>query len=227
MMAKTFPLLAILISLAWLPPPTSSYCMQTSANPSWVGAPTVEQVSLTSVRVSWHGLLKRGDCADNLLVKHFPVGRSSDYILSLPLSVSNNNYTVQELQPGKAYTYQVIAREEKGLLGVDYNRSPKTNFTTQEKNDDNDKDDLLPGVADNPRDEVVAVEVYTTNEPAMARHTEYKGMVMANKINIDSHSKMTLIIREELIRELREMAVKVGANAIVGLRMETNSMNYG
>eukprot|EP00092_Neocalanus_flemingeri_P053284 GFUD01062576.1.p1 GENE.GFUD01062576.1~~GFUD01062576.1.p1 ORF type:complete len:236 (-),score=47.69 GFUD01062576.1:63-770(-) len=220
-MAKTFYLLSLFISLIWLPSPASSYCYWAGNNPSWVGAPIVEQVTLTSVRVSWQGLLKRGDCANLLLVKHSPTDNPNNYLMSLPLLVSNKSYLVQELQPGKTYSYQVIAREEKGLLGVDYNKSPKTKFTTDKKNAMNYKDPL----ADDPND--VSVEVYTTNEPVMARHTEYKGMVLANKINTESQSKMTLIIREELVRELREMAVKMEANAIVGLRMETTSMLTG
>ena len=40
--------------------------------------------------------------------------------------------------------FQVIAREEKGLLGVDYNRSPKTVFTTLKSNTIVDKNDPLP-----------------------------------------------------------------------------------
>jgi len=40
---------------------------------------------------------------------------------------------------------QVIAREEKGVLGVDYNRSPKAQFTTQKKNVVVEQFDPLPG----------------------------------------------------------------------------------
>ena len=39
---------------------------------------------------------------------------------------------------------QVIAREEKGVLGVDYNRSEKTQFTTRKANTEVGKDDPLP-----------------------------------------------------------------------------------
>ena len=39
---------------------------------------------------------------------------------------------------------QVIAREEKGLFGVDYDRSPKTKFTTRQSNTNIAKDDPLP-----------------------------------------------------------------------------------
>eukprot|EP00092_Neocalanus_flemingeri_P007931 GFUD01008558.1.p1 GENE.GFUD01008558.1~~GFUD01008558.1.p1 ORF type:complete len:115 (-),score=39.03 GFUD01008558.1:204-548(-) len=94
--------------------------------------------------------------------------------------------------------------------------------------------------------EVAAVEVYTTNEPVMAKQMEYKGMLLASKVKsrnmfsdigsgfkslvggeIKGLSKLTADIREELLWELREKAVQAGANAIVGLRMETNSIFEG
>ena len=90
--------------------------------------------------------------------------------------------------------------------------------------------------------EIAAVEVYTTNEPVMAKEIEYKGMLLVSKVkssnmfsNIGSGSKvrikglskLTSDIREELLLELREKAVQAGANAIVGLRMETNSLFEG
>lgn len=132
-----------LASIATLPL-TSSYCTWAGANPYWVGAPVVEQVTLTSVRVSWHTLLKREDCADSIIVKHYKGSNTADYDMSDPQSVSTNSFLVTNLQPNQAYTYQVIAREEKGLLGVDYNRSPKTVFTTQKRNTQVNKDDPLP-----------------------------------------------------------------------------------
>jgi len=142
-MARTRHLLVTLVSLVWLPL-TSSYCTWAGANPYWVGAPNVEQVTLTSVRVSWHGLLKRDDCADSLIIKHYKGTNTGDYFMSEPQKVSTNSYIVQDLQPSQAYTYQVIAREEKGLLGVDYNRSPKTIFTTNKRNVHIDRNDPLP-----------------------------------------------------------------------------------
>jgi len=94
--------------------------------------------------------------------------------------------------------------------------------------------------------EVAAVEVYTTNEPVMVKNMEYKGMLLASKVKsrnmfsdigsgfkslvggeIKGLSKLTADIREELLWELKEKAVQVGANAIIGLRMETNSIFEG
>jgi len=140
-----YPLLAMatLLCLSWLPL-TSSFCAWAGSNPYWVGAPNVEQVTLTSVRVSWHGLLRREDCADSLIIKHYKGTNTGEYFMSEPQEVSTNSYIVQDLLPNQAYTYQVIAREEKGLLGVDYNRSPKTIFTTHKKNAYINKNDPLP-----------------------------------------------------------------------------------
>merc|ERR1712117_810904 len=114
---KTVLLVQVVTLASWLPC-SFSYCTWAGANPYWTGTPTVEQITLTSVRVSWAGLLERTDCADSLIVRH--------------------------VVPNQMYTYQVIAREEKGLLGVDYNRSPKTVFTTLKSNTIVDKNDPLP-----------------------------------------------------------------------------------
>merc|ERR1712223_1530750 len=90
------------------------------------------------------------------------------------------------------------------------------------------------------------VQVYTTNTPCGAVTQEYKGLVMASKVKsrnafsdigsglkslvggeIKGLSKLTRDVREELINELKETAAEMGANAIVGLRMETNSVFDG
>merc|ERR1712179_379480 len=87
-----------------------------------------------------------------------------------------------------------------------------------------------------------AVQVYTTNTPCGAVTQEYKGLVMASKVKsrnafsdigsglkslvggeIKGLSKLTRDVREEL----KETAAELGANAIVGLRMETNSVFDG
>jgi len=94
----------------------------------------VPQLSLTSVRVSWHGLLDQGECADNILVKHYRGIDSNNYEISDPLDISVTSYIVHDLTPNQDYTYQVIAREEKGIFGVDYNRGDKTVFGTSLQN---------------------------------------------------------------------------------------------
>jgi len=140
---KTVLLVQVVTLVSWLPC-TFSYCTWAGANPYWTGTPTVEQITLTSVRVSWAGLLERSDCADSLIVKHFKGDNTNDFMMSDPLDTETNSYIVRDVVPNQMYTYQVIAREEKGLLGVDYNRSPKTVFTTLKSNTIVDKDDPLP-----------------------------------------------------------------------------------
>jgi len=88
------------------------------------------------------------ECADNILVKHYKGIHTGSYKISdPPLDTSVTSYIIYDLTPEQEYTYQVIAREEKGLLGVDYNRGEKTTFTTSLYNRDQGlevkQDDLL------------------------------------------------------------------------------------
>merc|ERR1711990_1165298 len=142
-------LLHLLLSL----PSVFPYCTWVGSNPYWDGAPSVQQVSLTSVRVSWPGLLQRADCADSLLVKFYKGENTNDFGMSDTLSVTTNSYIVRDVVPNLPYTFQVIAREEKGLLGVDYNKSPKTVFTTRKTNIVVEKDDPLPASRSSEKEE--------------------------------------------------------------------------
>merc|ERR1712185_621622 len=91
-----------------------------------------------------------------------------------------------------------------------------------------------------------AVQVYTTNTPCGAVTQEYKGLVMASKVKsrnafsdigsglkslvggeIKGLSKLTSDVREELLVEIKQKAAEVGANAVVGIRMETNTIFDG
>ena len=65
------------------------------------------QVSLTSVRVSWRGLLQREDCADSLLVKYYKRDNTNDFGMSNELSVSTNSYIIRDVVPNIPYTFQV------------------------------------------------------------------------------------------------------------------------
>ena len=78
---------------------------------------------------------------------------------------------------------------------------------------------------------MAGVELYTTNQPCMAKNVKYKGMILVSKNKYKNTSGFKDIkmseIRDELLQELREKAVQAGANAIVGLRMETNTISEG
>jgi len=126
---------AMLVLVAVLPS-CQGYCKSLGWNPSFNGPPLVEQLTLTSARVSWAGKLEQAECADNIIVKHYKGINSNDYQLSEPLPIEVTSYVVLDLTPNLEYTYQVIAREEKGLWGVDYNRGEKTTFTTSIQNRD-------------------------------------------------------------------------------------------
>jgi len=221
---KIFLFIAVL-SIARFPL-AYSYCKQVGKNPTWVEAPRVEQVTSTSVNVSWEGLLKHKECADSILVKQFKGEDSKAYKLSAVLNVSTNSYLVHDLMPNEAYTYLVIAREEKGLFGVDYNRSPKAVFATNINPTDKPENVVTttPTIASN------VVKLYTINEPHMAKKIKYKGMLHANIVKDlgrqdgESH---TSTLREEVLQKLREEALEVGANAVVGIELETNTLSRG
>lgn len=68
------------------------------------------------------------------------------------------------------------------------------------------------------------VEVYTTNEIFMTKSMEYKGIVMVTKMKTMTrfNDEVPTEIREKLLQSLKEKAAKLGANAVVGLRTETN-----
>merc|ERR1712179_114339 len=90
------------------------------------------------------------------------------------------------------------------------------------------------------------VEVYTTDNPCMSKNVQYKGMIIVSKNKsrnmfsdigsgfkslvggeVKGLSMLTSDLREELLQELKEKATQAGANAIVGLRMETNTIFEG
>ena len=54
-----------------------SYCI--GGNPGFDGPPKVEQVDMTSVLVSWNGIVTRIDCADNFLIKSWDYMNPNDY----------------------------------------------------------------------------------------------------------------------------------------------------
>merc|ERR1712037_304596 len=90
------------------------------------------------------------------------------------------------------------------------------------------------------------VETYTSLAPVGALTQEYKGLLVVSKVKsrnmfsdigsgfkslvggeIKGLSKLTSDLRDELLWELKEKAVTVGANAVVGLRTETNTIFEG
>ena len=90
------------------------------------------------------------------------------------------------------------------------------------------------------------VQMYTTMEPLNAKNVAYKGLVCVNKVRtrnvfqnmgtgikclvggeIKNLTELTAMMRDELIEEAKEEAEKLGANAIMGIRLETNTVFDG
>merc|ERR1712165_363611 len=90
------------------------------------------------------------------------------------------------------------------------------------------------------------VEFYTTDFALEAQGASYKGLIIVNKVKsrnmfsdigaglksmvggeLKGMSKLTRDTRNELIAEAEEQALEMGANAITGLRMETNTIFDG
>lgn len=118
-----------------------SYCAL--HNPGFTSPPRVQQVSLTSVRVDWLGLVTRIDCADQFIVKSWNVHNPNDYHMSDLLPLDQFSYIVMDLVPNQDYVFQAVAREDKGILGKDWNKSPGAQYRTNSQN---------PTVAPSPRD---------------------------------------------------------------------------
>ena len=86
----------------------------------------------------------------------------------------------------------MIAREEKGLLGVDYNKSPKTVFTTRKTNVVVEKEDPLPAskVDDNDdtdKNEDDVIPVYNpepTNQPTIINGEIKDNDVLGMKLEV-------------------------------------------
>ena len=110
----------------------NGYCWLPGRNPDFVAGPTVTQINLAKVQVSWRGIVKSKECVDQFLVKYWKKGKPSDYKQSDLVGTSIDAVVLTGIIPKREYVYQVIAREDK-LVGIDYNRSPTTKFTTSLK----------------------------------------------------------------------------------------------
>ena len=109
---------------------SNAYCWQSGWNPGFKKEPKVSQLSLTRVRVSWEGIVKRRECADSFLVKYWRQHSPSNYQLTDPVN-TDANYIDIDVSPKVGYLYEAIAREDKGaILGIDYNKAKAVKFRT-------------------------------------------------------------------------------------------------
>ena len=84
------------------------YCHTPGHNPGFSSQPLVQQVSLTSVRVTWEGLVTRVECADQFVVKWWREQYPNDYTFSELLPLTQFTYLVRDLVPNQDYVFQVM-----------------------------------------------------------------------------------------------------------------------
>lgn len=89
---------------------------------------------------------------------------------------------------------------------------------------------------------IQSIEIYTGHQPMNGINIVYKGFIVANKIKpkaaleagmkeqlnrIKKSTEEDTIDRNDLLWEAKQKAHDIGATAIIGLRMDTNSMYEG
>ena len=106
-MSPLLPLLVAVMVMVRLPS-VEGYCAGLGANPGFRGPPLVEQVTLTSVRVTWSGLVTRKECADQFIVKSWLARNPNDYKMSNLLPTTQFSFVVRDLVPNQDYVFQVV-----------------------------------------------------------------------------------------------------------------------
>ena len=120
----------------WFPQYIYAYCWQTGLNPSFSGPPVVSTISANEVRVSWKDIVTNRRCADEFLVKYWKKNFPEDYKKS-KLVGTDANFIDLTVLPDTTYIFQAIAREDKGILGVDYNKALRVEFRTRNTTNNN------------------------------------------------------------------------------------------
>ena len=106
-----------------------AYCWKNGLNPGFSGPPVVSTISANEVRVSWKDVVMNRRCADEFLVKYWKKNYPKDFKMS-KLVDADANFIDLTVLPDTAYFFQAIAREDKGILGVDYNKALRVEFRT-------------------------------------------------------------------------------------------------
>ena len=105
------------------------YCWQVGMNPQFVGKPTVSQINITTININWGKNIRRIHCTDQFLVKFWISGDKKNYKLTefFNTTIKSANISVT---PFIDYTFETVARENKGWLGIDWNRAGQVTFRT-------------------------------------------------------------------------------------------------
>jgi len=129
-------LIFTLVISSVLVPESHAYCWQAGWNPGFKGPPTVHQVKIDKVRVSWKDIVKNRECADQFLVKYWPRNQPMQYQTTDLVMTSDDSIDIT-VTPKITYQFQAVAREDKGVIGgIDWNKSPTVEFKTSTSNRD-------------------------------------------------------------------------------------------
>jgi len=127
-------LIFTLVISSVLVPESHAYCWQAGWNPGFKGPPTVHQVKIDKVRVSWKDIVKNRECADQFLVKYWPRNQPMQYQTTDLVMTSDDSIDIT-VTPKITYQFQAVAREDKGVIGgIDWNKSPTVEFKTSTGN---------------------------------------------------------------------------------------------
>ena len=104
--------------------------------PSFDSAPNVTQISISSVQVSWKGIVQNVECAHYVKVKYWETGsdnackrRFEDFCYESPGFEPNTDFVIIPIVTQKiSYTFQVLIRFGP-KLGPDYIVSPMVKVT--------------------------------------------------------------------------------------------------
>ena len=111
----------------------NGYCWQAGWNPSFNGPLSIIQYAPTSVQVSWKNIISQRECADQFVVKYWESHSPKSYKMSKRVANNADAIILTGIKPEVEYAYQAIAREDKGIFGVDYNKSKIYKFRSRRK----------------------------------------------------------------------------------------------
>ena len=136
--------LSSLLTLVILAQYIKAYCKQDGMNALFLTTPSVWQMSNSSLRVSWKGIVENKECVDGFMVKYREKEKLNEppHIPLLSYTDDGNATFIDiDVLPGREYILQAIATEDTGRYyhtegyGEDHFAiSPEVNFRTQEDN---------------------------------------------------------------------------------------------
>ena len=134
----------------------NSFCWKPNSTPFY-GAPKVTRTSLDRARIEWKDVFNDGqDCQDvDFLIMIHPKSQPASYQLS-DFTLKGERQAVMKIDGQTDFVFQVIAREDKGSLGIDYKYSDMVtsyvNGTSTESNSHSNFDSVETEVGNNDND---------------------------------------------------------------------------